>query len=352
MSATPEQTRLAPPDARVRGGAWRRWLLGGLTGAGLIWAVLHFGELAAFGQLLSRARPQWLAAAVVLQGLTYVCVAQGWRLVLAKAGAPQRLRRLVPIALTKLFADQAAPTAGMGGNLVLIAQLTRLGVERGAAVAALIVSLTGYYAAYAAFAVIMLLLLWLHDHATPLMVGLVTTFLLVALTMPALALWLRRRGSRPLPPKVERLAPIRIVLETMAQAPAELIADRRLVGRVALCNALVFLLDAATLQACVLALGGQAAFATCFIGLIMASIVVTLGPVPLGLGTFEATCTATLHMLGVPLERAFAATLLLRLLSLWAPMAPGLALMHATSRRPGSHKTQARACSDRNRPMS
>jgi uncharacterized membrane protein YbhN (UPF0104 family) len=59
----------------------------------------------------------------------------------------------------------------------------------------------------------------------------------------------------------------------------------------------------------------------------MASIVVTIGPIPLGLGSFEATSTATLRLLGVPFEAAFAATMLLRLLTLWLPLAPGMILM-------------------------
>lgn len=322
-----------PASSAGRTGVWRRWLLGLLTAAGLVWAVFHFGELEAFGQLLRRARPLWLTLALGLQVATYFSVAAGWSLVLARAGSPQPLRRLAPIAVTKLFADQAMPTAGLGGNVVLIDQLAGLGAPRGTAAAALIVSLIGYYAAYAVFAVAMLVMLWLHAHATPLMVGLVTTFLLVALAIPTLALWLRRRGSQPLPAVLERLGPIRILLDTLAQAPRDLIADRDLLTRVALCNGLVFLLDAATLQACLLALGGGAAFSTAFIALIMASIVVTLGPIPLGLGTFEATCTATLHLLGVRLEQAFAATLLLRLLTLWAPMAPGMVLLHLSGRR-------------------
>ena len=79
-------------------------------------------------------------------------------------------------------------------------RLTALGTPRGTAVAALLVSMIGYYASYAVLALIMLLVLWLHQAATPLLTGVITTFLLVALAMPALALWLRHRGSRPLPP--------------------------------------------------------------------------------------------------------------------------------------------------------
>jgi uncharacterized membrane protein YbhN (UPF0104 family) len=44
----------------------------------------------------------------------------------------------------------------------------------------------------------------------------------------------------------------------------------------------------------------------------------------MGLGTFEAGAIAMLTFLGVPLEAAFAATMVLRGLTFWFPMAPGL----------------------------
>jgi glycosyltransferase 2 family protein len=48
------------------------------------------------------------------------------------------------------------------------------------------------------------------------------------------------------------------------------------------------------------------------------------GPIPLGLGTFEAACVGMLSLLGVAIEAALAATLLLRGLTFWLPMVPGL----------------------------
>jgi len=52
----------------------------------------------------------------------------------------------------------------------------------------------------------------------------------------------------------------------------------------------------------------------------MASMVATLGPIPLGLGTFEAGCVGMLSLLGVAIETALAATILLRGLTFWLPM--------------------------------
>jgi uncharacterized membrane protein YbhN (UPF0104 family) len=44
----------------------------------------------------------------------------------------------------------------------------------------------------------------------------------------------------------------------------------------------------------------------------MASIVTTLGPIPMGLGSFEAVSVGTLRAMGIPFEAAISATLLCR----------------------------------------
>jgi uncharacterized protein (TIRG00374 family) len=335
-------TRDKRPHAISR---WRSWFFGAVLSAALVGTVFHWGEIRQFVLLINRAEPGWLAAALVLQLSTYASVAAGWRTVLNRAGTPKPLARLVRIAVTKLFADQALPSAGMGGNVLLVDQLRRLDVPRGTAVAALLLSMIGYYTAYALFAVTTLLLLWVNDKATPLMAGVVTLFLAIAIAIPGLALWLRHRGSRPLPPSIERIGFVRSLLDTVAQAPSRLLRDRNLLVRVAAFNALIFLADAGTLFACLHALGQDASFGTAFIGLIMASIVVTLGPIPLGLGSFEATSTATLRLLGVPFEAAFAATMLLRILTLWLPLLPGVILMRGAIRTPSRRARRASAAS-------
>lgn len=321
------------PSPSGRSPRLARWLIGLVALAALFAAVTHFGEFERFAEMARRARPGWLIVAVLLQLSTYGSVALGWRTVLRRAGAPQPLRRLLPIAFAKLFADQVIPSAGMGGNLLLVERLTRLGTPRGTAVAALLVSMIGFYAAYALLAVAMLVTLWLDRAATPLLVGVVTTFLLVALAIPALALWLRRRGSRPLPAWLEHIPPIPALLKIVGEAPADLVTDRQLIATVGGLNGLVFIADAATLAACLLAIGQPLLPGTAFIALMAGSIAATLAPLPLGLGSFEASCVGMLGVLGVPVEAALAATLLLRTLTLWLPLLPGLALLRGHRRK-------------------
>jgi uncharacterized protein (TIRG00374 family) len=312
---------------------WRGWFFAAALVAALVAAVLHFGELEQFAKLLTRARPLWLAAAFAAQLSTYVSVSLGWHQVLSAAGTKLPLAKLVRVAVTKLFADQALPTAGMGGNVLLVDQLHQRGAAEGSAVAALLMSMIGFYAAFALFAIIALVLLWFDNKATALTAGLVSIFLVVAVTIPSLALWLRSRGRRRLPRWIERIGPICSLLETVAQAPGELLENRMLLLKVTIFNALIFLADSATLFACLRSVGIACSFGTAFIALIMAQMVVTIGPIPMGLGSFEATAIGTLRLLKVPFEAAFAATMLLRVLILWLPLLPGMWLMRSMLRQ-------------------
>ncbi|MDB5714769.1 MAG: hypothetical protein JWO15_2166, partial [Sphingomonadales bacterium] len=205
--------------APMHGESIRSWVFAVLILGAVVLAIAHFSDLQALARTLDHAQPLWLIAALGLQATTYLCVALSWKLVLVKAGSPQSLRRLLPVAISKLSADAIIPAAGMGGNFLLIDRLGKLGVPRASSVAALLVSMIGYYAAYASFALLMLLLLWLDGKATPVLASLVTVFLGVAVAIPSLALWLRGRGSHPLSPILERVPIVRSLLNIVGEAP-------------------------------------------------------------------------------------------------------------------------------------
>ena len=142
-------------------------------------------------------------------------------------------------------------------------------------------------------------------------------------------LWLHRRGQERLPRGIARWSKARHFFELVGEAPGSSSATRSLIAWLTLLNALVFLADAATMQACVLALGVHAPFSAGYVAFMMASIAVLLGPVPWGLGSFEAVSIAMLRLFGVPFEAAVAATILFRGLTLWLPLIPGgLLLRH------------------------
>ena len=322
--------------AAVSGGRrWRLWLSGALILGGLIVLVVHRGEIGQVLNLAAAAQPLWLAAALALQALTYVSAASVWYLVLRRAGHPYPLRALVPLGLAKLFADQAMPSAGMSGTAFFVATLSRRGVPGATCLAALLVSVVAYYSAYLAVALASLVVLWLHHAMHRWIVLLAALFMFVAPAIPAGLLWLQRRGQRPLPAWLRRLPGAELWLRYLDEAPdPPLLRGPWLVLAAAVPHATVFLLDAGTLWIVLRAIGEPVSFLIALPAFVLGSIAATLGPIPLGLGTFEATCVGVLSILGVSIEGALAATLLLRGFTLWLPMLPGLWLARREISRP------------------
>jgi len=109
-----------------------------------------------------------------------------------------------------------------------------------------------------------------------------------------------------------------LLLKAISEAPTDLLRDPVLLAETVILEFEVFALDALTLWLVFRALGDTPAIWVAFVSFIMASMVATLGPIPLGLGTFEAACVGMLSLLGVAIETALAATLLLRGLTLLA----------------------------------
>jgi uncharacterized protein (TIRG00374 family) len=320
-------------SAPLLSGRWRSWLIALLLVGALVVAALHWGDVKKFAALIGKAEPWWLAAALALQFLTYVSLAGEWALVLRAGSCPTPIWRLIPLTISKLFADQVVPTAGMSGNVLVVDWLVAAGARREVAVAAVILAIVAYYASYLVSAAAALILLWLHSELSMLVVAIVGIFLCVATAIPAGALWLQKKGRNAMPRLLRRSATIREFFELVGKAPAGLVRNRRLIAELSLLNGAVFVLDALTLQVCLYSLGETASLGATFAAFMVASMVMTLGPIPLGLGSFEATSIGMLRIGGVPFEAALSGTLLLRGFTIWLPLLLGLAVARKTLKK-------------------
>jgi uncharacterized protein (TIRG00374 family) len=328
---------------------WRSWLLALLLIAAVVLAIVHWGDVKKFAALLREARPMWLAVAAGLQVLTYIGLAAQWWLTLKEAETPRSPRDLFRLTFAKHFADQVVPTAGVSGNVVLVDRLVSLGVPRGNAVAALLLQVIAYYFSYAAGALWVLVVLWWKSRVSLLLTGAVLLFLVVAVSIPALTLWLHRRGQGRLPKWIAGWSKARAFFQLVGEAPRELMRDRQLIAWLTLLNLLVFVADAFTMQACLYALGVHAMLSAGYTAFMMASIAVILGPVPMGLGSFEAVSVAMMRLFGVPFEAAVSATLLFRGFTLWLPLIPGGILLRTEMKKSSRAKKKGRKPS-RSRP--
>ncbi len=149
--------------------------------------------------------------------------------------------------------------------------------------------------------------------------------LLVAVGVPLAILGLRDR-ERSLPRWLQRLPWAHEVFAAIADAHPGAIFGGTLAPETVTLQLAIFALDATTLGIMLLAIATPTDAAVVFASFVVASMVATLSWVPGGLGTFEGTCVAMLHVHGVAIEAALAATLLARGFTFWLPMAPGLAI--------------------------
>jgi uncharacterized protein (TIRG00374 family) len=303
---------------------WRSWLLAVLLIAGVVVAVLHWGDVRNFAELVAHSEPLWLLAGVVAQLLTYVALAIQWALVLRAADRRSPFGKLLGLTVSKHFADQMVPTAGMSGNVVVVDRLQAIGASRSVALATLIMTIIAYYASYGLASFVALVLLWVHGQTSWVVIALISASLALSAAVPALALWLQRKGAEAIPRWLRRIRTVCELFEMIKEAPTSLVRNSRLIVQCTLLNGAVFVLDGLTMQFSLFALGVHASFSAAFSAFIIASIVVTLGPIPMGLGSFEAVSIGMLRAAGVPFEAALSATLLFRGYTLWLPLLPGM----------------------------
>ena len=312
------------------GARWISWLVGLAILAAVAVFVVHRSEGQELAQLVARTRPAWLILGFLLQVGTYVADARLWQRIIARAGISRPLWSYMGLGLAKLFMDQVVPSGGVSGTLLVVRALDRRGIPRGTSMAAVVVALVSYYAAYVAALAVALGIVWAHGKLTLFIALPAAIFAPVAAAIPA-ALVLMSRG-RKLPQWIRRLPIVGSGFRALAEATPGIAHDGWLIARCMGLQAAIFLLDAGTLWIMLRALGLSVPPALVFASFVLSTLARTLGPVPGGLGIFEAASVATLKLAGVPIAAALAATLLFRGFSYWLPMAPGIVLARRETR--------------------
>jgi len=301
-----------------------RWIVA-LAALALVWVLAtNRGEGRHVLEVAAHADSTWLALAGLLQFVTYLASAAVLERPLRARGVRLGLAPLARLGLAKLFTDQALPSAGVGGTLVLAQGLARRGVPRDAAVGAIVVDLIAFYAAQALACALGLAVLYAHGELDAPVLGVAAVFAVLAVAIPGSVLALSRRGLSRAPRLLLRHALTRRVVEGLGSAPPELLRDARVLASTTALQLLVIALDAASLWAVLSALGAAEPMTLAFAAHVIATTLGIVSVVPGGIGVFEGSAIGVLVMLGVPIETAVAATLIDRVVSFWLPMLPGL----------------------------
>nr|WP_316651130.1 lysylphosphatidylglycerol synthase transmembrane domain-containing protein [uncultured Gellertiella sp.] len=317
------------------------WGIGLLALAGLVTFLLHFGDFTVFVKTIRGADLRWLLAALACQILTYLCAAAVWSRVLKHAGAPMKLRSLLGLALVELFANQAVPTGGLSGSIMVVRGLVRRGIAPATAVTALVVAALSYYAAYLLVALSAFSLLWNMGDFSDAWASLLVIFAVILAVIAGSVVLLIRSHGNFIPDWARHWHFVQRFADLLAEVRMDVLGDGRLLAETIGLQAALFLIDSATLWCAARAVGLAVEPQQAFIAFLLASVVTTISPIPMGLGTFEGTSIGILHFFGASVESSLAATLLLRGFTLWLPMLPGLILIRRESRHHPARAVQA-----------
>jgi uncharacterized membrane protein YbhN (UPF0104 family) len=299
------------------------WLFAVLAFAAVVAIVGQRGEIAETITLIRGVQTRWLLLAAGLEGLTYVMAAAVWHLALEANHHHQSMRSLMALVLAMLVSNQAVPSVGVSGGLVVVEALVRRGVPEAAVMSALLLGLVSAYAAFlTALAVVGFWMRPSHGAHT-LMVGATIAFTLMAGAVTSAVfgvgrlpqVWRRRLSRWPV---------VGASVEGLADAQTAPLREPRLFFKATAFQLAEIAIDTSTFGVVLYALGFHLPAQVVFGTYVIASVTSRVALVPLGLGTFEAASVTVLHASGVPVGAALAATLIFRGFTLWLPMLPGL----------------------------
>ena len=306
--------------------AWLSGLIGVALLAAVVAVALHASDAEAFARVIEQAQPAWLAAALGLQMATYLAGAEIWRCVTRAAGMPLRVGLAYRLSVVELLVDQALPSSGLSGSVVVAGALQRRGIGKDVTTAGIVVNAVAYLMAYIAALGAGIAVLTAQGRATAPVLVAGGAFILAAAVVAAAAIRLSGTQARWLNDRAHVPAWLRRALDLLAQARPTLVRNPRLIGSGTALQLAIVALDALTMWALIRSLGVAAPPAAVFTSFMISTVLRTVSIVPAGLGAFEAASILTLHGAGIEVPVALAATLLFRGFSFWLPMLPGLLL--------------------------
>jgi len=311
---------------------WFPWFLGIAILAAVVLIAFHSKEQLQFLELVRHARPLWMLWAILLQSLTYLSQGEVWRMITRAAGSHVSLAKAYKLSLTKLFVDQAIPSAGISGTVAITKGLEKAGVPRSAVASGVVVSTTSYYIAYlmSLAAALYVAASRGHAHTFILVISLLFALFAVGLTWTVLSLP-GRQGSK-LARTLKKIPVVRKAIKVISEAKPELTHNPKLLLGTTALQLSIILLDVATMVCLLRSLSVKPSIPGVFASFMLSTLLRDVGIIPGGLGIYEAASVITLKLAGIPVAAALPATLLYRGLSFWLPMVPGIVFSRSAVR--------------------
>jgi uncharacterized protein (TIRG00374 family) len=302
---------------------WLPWLFGLAILVAVVLLSLHLSETEGFFRLVKQSRPGWIFVAIILQLLTYVAQGEVFRAPMRRT-ARVSASLVYELSLVKLFMDQALPSAGISSTVFVARALLQNDLPRDIVSASMVLNITSYHIAYIVALLAALTATAAAGRSNAIILIVSALFLLFAVGLVYAVIAISAGKARNQAALLERVPIVRGAMQFLTDADSGLAQSVPLIIETSAWQLAIVVLDAATMWVLILALGVRASISGVYASFMFSSLLRTMGFLPGGLGTFEATSVVTLRMAGVAIPIALSSTLLFRGLTFWLPMIPGL----------------------------
>lgn len=293
--------------------------------AGLVVFLLaNVGDFMLFLKLVIGAQYRWIALAILLQALTYPATGAVWMFVANSTKFNMGLKRSSSLALEQLAIDQVVPAGGVAGQTLIARSMINLGMPNWLAIESVLVGILSYHISYSTVTIASLVLLSLLGKLTPLVIVVASIYFVIASFVTWLTLLVVYNKTDKIPGWLRKKKIVTDFLQSLNFVSADKVLSSRLLVQSSFMRLVVVLLDVLTLWVIMMAIKAPISLSAAFIALVVGSLAGSISLIPGGVGGYEVGSTAVLALLGVSVEAAIAGTVMLRGLTLWLPLIPGI----------------------------
>lgn len=292
----------------------------------IVFFFSNWAQMRDFWVLIKKADPLYIGIAVLLQILTYVFTGAALEVIARLFKHPLPFSSLVRLAVEQLSVNQFIPSGNLAGDLVIVQTLRRLGLPSHLAVEAFIIDNIAYRISFILSMGISFMILWTTHNLSQAILFLILVCLLLQIALFIVVLGIAHHKKLKIPNWIRRREGVANMLDALVFMSNERIFSVKVMLYTIFFRGTVLVLDGLTLLYIMKSIGLQGSVASTFAAFIIASAAGAVTFLPGGIGGFEAGSIAILLLFEVPLGGAIASTLLLRGLTLWLPLIPGVLL--------------------------
>jgi hypothetical protein len=323
----------------------KRWLIWLLI-ITFFWLVgSRIAEIEHLADTLSEGQWQWIWAAILIQVIYHLNLAELYRSAFDTVGVKARIRDLVPVTFASLFVNVAVPTAGASGAALFVDDATRRGQSATKAAAGTLLVVVVSFASVLVVLVVGMTYLFVQ-HNLRLYQIIAAVFLLVAILlqvnllamglgrpkwMRGLLTWVQQfannlalRFKRPAFLELDWAA---VTADEFNEAARAIIAYPSRLGRTLAVALLAHVLNLTCLYTLFLAFHQNVGLGELVAGYAMGMLFLIVSITPQGIGVVEGVMTLVFTSLGVPVAQAAVISLAFRGLSFWLPLLVGFVLL-------------------------